>query len=235
MMAAVLGNLDSDMSYILQTRREQNLIFKSETFYIILLTPSAITACPSSSNHTFLAINIGIALAMQVALLLSEIWSNKKFLSQPRYFCKSCKRYWTQGGSLRNVPIGGGSRKGKRAKTTTSHDEVEVVPTPPLMDSSASPFYGVGGYLSSLQPAFHNSFNPSSSSLINSPNLELGGNREVEEGGLGGLILTTMNSHHHDWSQTFMPSNGNGIGGSSSSLIPNHDQLPHLPGFGPLP
>ncbi|KAF3776977.1 Dof zinc finger protein DOF3-7 [Nymphaea thermarum] len=35
--------------------------------------------------------------------------------SQPRYFCKTCRRYWTEGGSLRNVPIGGGSRKNKRS------------------------------------------------------------------------------------------------------------------------
>lgn len=31
--------------------------------------------------------------------------------SQPRHFCKSCRRYWTLGGSLRNVPIGGSTRK----------------------------------------------------------------------------------------------------------------------------
>ncbi|XLT12165.1 hypothetical protein HN51_057855 [Arachis hypogaea] len=31
-------------------------------------------------------------------------------LSSPRYFCKACKRYWTIGGTLRNVPVGGGSR-----------------------------------------------------------------------------------------------------------------------------
>ncbi|CAI9763970.1 unnamed protein product [Fraxinus pennsylvanica] len=49
--------------------------------------------------------------------------SNTKFcyynnysLSQPRYFCKGCRRYWTKGGSLRNVPFGGGCRKSRRAK-----------------------------------------------------------------------------------------------------------------------
>ncbi|PUZ51992.1 hypothetical protein GQ55_6G234700 [Panicum hallii var. hallii] len=31
--------------------------------------------------------------------------------SQPRHFCKGCRRYWTKGGTLRNVPIGGGTRK----------------------------------------------------------------------------------------------------------------------------
>lgn len=36
--------------------------------------------------------------------------------SQPRHFCKSCKRYWTAGGTLRNVPVGGGLRKNKKCK-----------------------------------------------------------------------------------------------------------------------
>ncbi|KAG7036859.1 Dof zinc finger protein DOF5.3 [Cucurbita argyrosperma subsp. argyrosperma] len=40
---------------------------------------------------------------------------NNYSLSQPRYFCKSCRRYWTQGGTLRNVPVGGGCRKNKRS------------------------------------------------------------------------------------------------------------------------
>ncbi|KAG2722771.1 hypothetical protein I3843_02G120100 [Carya illinoinensis] len=49
--------------------------------------------------------------------------SNTKFcyynnynLSQPRHFCKNCRRYWTKGGALRNIPVGGGTRKNtKRA------------------------------------------------------------------------------------------------------------------------
>ncbi|XP_073128218.1 dof zinc finger protein DOF3.4-like [Henckelia pumila] len=36
---------------------------------------------------------------------------NNYNLSQPRHFCKSCRRYWTRGGALRNVPVGGGTRK----------------------------------------------------------------------------------------------------------------------------
>ncbi|KAH7425174.1 hypothetical protein KP509_11G043000 [Ceratopteris richardii] len=36
--------------------------------------------------------------------------------AQPRHFCKSCRRYWTQGGTLRNVPVGGGCRKNKRVR-----------------------------------------------------------------------------------------------------------------------
>ena len=41
---------------------------------------------------------------------------NNYSLSQPRYFCKGCRRYWTKGGSLRNVPVGSGCRKNRRGK-----------------------------------------------------------------------------------------------------------------------
>ncbi|KAI4299351.1 hypothetical protein L6164_032819 [Bauhinia variegata] len=39
--------------------------------------------------------------------------------SQPRHFCRACKRHWTKGGTLRNVPVGGG-RKNKRVKKSTN-------------------------------------------------------------------------------------------------------------------
>ncbi|KAG0450099.1 hypothetical protein HPP92_018738 [Vanilla planifolia] len=42
---------------------------------------------------------------------------NNYSLAQPRYFCKGCRRYWTKGGSLRNVPVGGGCRKNRRGKS----------------------------------------------------------------------------------------------------------------------
>ncbi|KAJ8751397.1 hypothetical protein K2173_016600 [Erythroxylum novogranatense] len=45
---------------------------------------------------------------------------NNYSLSQPRYFCKSCRRYWTKGGTLRNVPVGGGCRKNKRSSSASS-------------------------------------------------------------------------------------------------------------------
>ncbi|KAE8701222.1 Dof zinc finger protein DOF5.7 [Hibiscus syriacus] len=53
--------------------------------------------------------------------------SNTKFcyynnynLTQPRHFCKTCRRYWTKGGALRNVPIGGGCRKNKNSTTVST-------------------------------------------------------------------------------------------------------------------
>ncbi|CAL9757061.1 unnamed protein product [Musa acuminata subsp. burmannicoides] len=45
---------------------------------------------------------------------------NNYSLTQPRYFCGDCRRYWTHGGSLRNVPVGGGSRKNKNKKLFSS-------------------------------------------------------------------------------------------------------------------
>ncbi|KAI3726249.1 hypothetical protein L1987_66046 [Smallanthus sonchifolius] len=45
-------------------------------------------------------------------------YNNYNF-SQPRHFCKACRRYWTHGGTLRDIPIGGGSRKNaKRSRIT---------------------------------------------------------------------------------------------------------------------
>lgn len=104
---------------------------------------------------------------------------NNYSLAQPRYFCKGCRRYWTHGGTLRNVPVGGGSRKRKRPKlTSSSATATNVGPTitrslqePPFEQNSqlnnnrisqnpstsllgtptsgASTFYG-GGFLASL-------------------------------------------------------------------------------------
>ncbi|KAE8690567.1 Dof zinc finger protein DOF1.2 [Hibiscus syriacus] len=60
--------------------------------------------------------------------------SNTKFcyynnysLTQPRYFCEGCRGYWTKGGSLRNVPVGGGCRKNRRAMSDSSHIDLTLV------------------------------------------------------------------------------------------------------------
>ncbi|XP_057764474.1 dof zinc finger protein DOF1.4-like [Salvia miltiorrhiza] len=69
--------------------------------------------------------------------------SNTKFcyynnysLSQPRHFCKACKRYWTRGGTLRNVPVGGGCRKNKRPKR---HSDAAAAASQPHMDLPPPP------------------------------------------------------------------------------------------------
>ncbi|KAF8399698.1 hypothetical protein HHK36_015568 [Tetracentron sinense] len=51
---------------------------------------------------------------------------NNYSLSQPRYFCKTCRRYWTKGGTLRNIPVGGGCRRNKRVAVKKSTDQQQI-------------------------------------------------------------------------------------------------------------
>ncbi|RDX85962.1 Dof zinc finger protein DOF1.7, partial [Mucuna pruriens] len=51
--------------------------------------------------------------------------------SQPRHFCRACKRHWTKGGTLRNVPVGGGrkNKKVKKSSTPTTSSTTATTPT----------------------------------------------------------------------------------------------------------
>ncbi|CAN6456982.1 unnamed protein product [Victoria cruziana] len=62
---------------------------------------------------------------------------NNYNLSQPRHFCKSCRRYWTKGGALRNVPVGGGSRKNSK-KSSASKPKNYVSSTTSTAAATAS-------------------------------------------------------------------------------------------------
>lgn len=62
---------------------------------------------------------------------------NNYSTTQPRYFCKNCKRYWTDGGTLRNVPVGGGLRKNKRSNKAKISNPASSSP-PPLLSSSST-------------------------------------------------------------------------------------------------
>ncbi|KAJ0986021.1 hypothetical protein J5N97_004377 [Dioscorea zingiberensis] len=39
---------------------------------------------------------------------------NNYSINQPRHYCRACRRYWTAGGSLRDVPVGAGRRRRPR-------------------------------------------------------------------------------------------------------------------------
>lgn len=64
---------------------------------------------------------------------------NNYSLTQPRYFCKTCRRYWTEGGSLRNIPVGGGSRKNKRSSSSSQSSSSKITRLPDLVHPSTSP------------------------------------------------------------------------------------------------
>ncbi|CAL0309329.1 unnamed protein product [Lupinus luteus] len=73
---------------------------------------------------------------------------NNYSLSQPRHFCKACKRYWTRGGTIRNVPVGGGFRKNKRVKRpTTTSSSIHSTSSPSAPSANSNP--------SSQQPQIH--------------------------------------------------------------------------------
>ncbi|KAJ6766244.1 DOF-TYPE ZINC FINGER DNA-BINDING FAMILY PROTEIN [Salix purpurea] len=46
---------------------------------------------------------------------------NNYNVNQPRHFCKNCQRYWTAGGTMRNVPVGAGRRKNKNSASHCHH------------------------------------------------------------------------------------------------------------------
>ncbi|KAK9080501.1 hypothetical protein SSX86_000259 [Deinandra increscens subsp. villosa] len=52
---------------------------------------------------------------------------NNYSLTQPRYFCKTCRRYWTKGGTLRNIPVGGGCRKNKKVSSASKKSTSAIV------------------------------------------------------------------------------------------------------------
>ncbi|XP_077216419.1 dof zinc finger protein DOF1.6-like [Tasmannia lanceolata] len=98
---------------------------------------------------------------------------NNYNLSQPRHFCKSCRRYWTQGGSLRNIPIGGSIRKNtKRSKvgptTTTSSSSSEASSAAPPVTVSAETDFSVSADID---------MTGSFSSLLGEPFFNKGGSR----------------------------------------------------------
>ncbi|TVU49383.1 hypothetical protein EJB05_00691, partial [Eragrostis curvula] len=83
--------------------------------------------------------------------------------AQPRHFCRACRRYWTLGGSLRNVPVGGSTRKRPRPARPTRALAAAVATataaTTTTTTSSCGPFAShvaapapalTGGLLSSL-------------------------------------------------------------------------------------
>lgn len=78
---------------------------------------------------------------------------NNYSLTQPRHFCKTCRRYWTKGGALRNVPIGGGCRKNKKMSSKSSSSRLSSGDS---KDSAGSSSYSdIGGFkfFNNLSPA----------------------------------------------------------------------------------
>lgn len=173
--------------------------------------------------------------------------SNTKFcyynnysLSQPRHFCKACKRYWTRGGTLRNVPVGGGCRKNKRIKrpssssSTNTNTTTEVNVTSSIITNPSSSNIQTGHIdLSSSSSSAAGHINPLFYSLFTNPsdmnlpyprfNSSSGGFDSQMNGinnGLGfssGLLASDVSSHEFHRSNGFLSSYPINIGSNSSS------------------
>lgn len=134
---------------------------------------------------------------------------NNYSLSQPRYFCKTCRRYWTQGGTLRNVPVGGGCRKGKRAKNSSS-SSVSTSSSSENQNSSLPP----PPPPPQLQHTQARAIDPSSIIVANSPSLA-----PFYQGvGVGGFLsslasMNQLNPPPHPFDHQSL-----NIGGGSSNL-----------------
>ncbi|KAL5077844.1 hypothetical protein RYX36_016828 [Vicia faba] len=51
---------------------------------------------------------------------------NNYNVNQPRYFCRACQRYWTAGGTMRNVPVGAGRRKNKNNSLSSHYRHITI-------------------------------------------------------------------------------------------------------------
>lgn len=72
---------------------------------------------------------------------------NNYNVNQPRHFCKNCQRYWTAGGTMRNVPVGAGRRKNKNSGSHYRHLTVSEA----LQNSRTDVPNGVHGQHSSMK------------------------------------------------------------------------------------
>ncbi|CAN1179719.1 Dof zinc finger protein DOF5.6 [Linum perenne] len=138
---------------------------------------------------------------------------NNYSLTQPRYFCKTCRRYWTKGGTLRNIPVGGGCRKSSSKKSGNGKNKSMIMSTSASSSGTSSPTSS-----SSAHQLLHGHF----SSLLGSMVLENTHARtpvDFMEGKLEGLGGQNGN-YNYDFGMgngTIFNDHGGNIGGLSGS------------------
>ncbi|KAK3188039.1 hypothetical protein Dsin_027600 [Dipteronia sinensis] len=140
--------------------------------------------------------------------------------TQPRHFCKACKRHWTKGGTLRNVPVGGG-RKNKRIKTSNTSSTITTTTT-----SGSNINNNNNNRINNnthLGIQCHHQQQPIISRQNNLGNFVFGDDHDQKN--LSEILYQAMIHQHHDhnyYSSPVVPSSSNFIGSSSnheSSLL----------------
>ncbi|CAM8900343.1 unnamed protein product [Rhodiola kirilowii] len=143
---------------------------------------------------------------------------NNYSLSQPRHFCKACKRYWTRGGTLRNVPVGGGCRKIKqriRQPSTKalssghrgSNNSQDNVPAGRSHSGMEEPNLGLNDFLYGKNRANMEPFNGFGSTRVTDKDPGARGNyNQIHNSGLGFSLsdyMKNQSSHLSSYSTPF--------------------------------
>lgn len=179
--------------------------------------------------------------------------SNTKFcyynnynLSQPRHYCKNCRRYWTKGGTLRNIPIGGGTRKvtkrssnsGKRPANSSSPESPATTPPRPAAQFKPEPFpiFGFGDNQSKINGASFDSLLRSNhgaqfGGFADGLKPNSGDEIEAREGGLIGTPVTEV--FRRDYLSMNNDHNQSGSGGGREESSGSGHGWPNLSIFTP--
>ncbi|XP_057520444.1 dof zinc finger protein DOF4.6-like [Amaranthus tricolor] len=166
---------------------------------------------------------------------------NNYSLTQPRYFCKTCRRYWTEGGSLRNIPVGGGSRKNKRpssslgVKKLSSHDLITSTQSNLLSQNPKIHSHHNQGQDLNLgfSPNHHNQEFRSLSEFMQLPNIETTHKGQIPNSSVG---TNTNGATHHMSALELL----NGLTSSRGSTpfmpmpVPEHSNGIYSSGFSSL-
>ncbi|XP_028778408.1 dof zinc finger protein DOF5.6-like [Neltuma alba] len=162
---------------------------------------------------------------------------NNYSLSQPRYFCKTCRRYWTKGGTLRNIPVGGGCRKNKKVSNKKSNnDPSHNNQNQPLQPAGIATSYNHhNNPKDHLQLSFPDAQFSHIGNLLGNPNFMLENPRPIDfmESRWEGIIGSTSRNFH------FLGNSDMGMGievgetnGHHNGLQPNFHSLCSPSGFG---
>ncbi|XP_011098639.1 cyclic dof factor 2-like [Sesamum indicum] len=105
---------DSDAGSMKMSKNEEDQAETSNSQEKSLKKPDKILPCPRCNSMD-----------------TKFCYFNNYNVNQPRHFCKNCQRYWTAGGTMRNVPVGAGRRKNKNSISQFRHLTVpEALQTP---------------------------------------------------------------------------------------------------------
>lgn len=99
-----IPSADSDDGSMKMSKTEQDQSETSKSQDKTLKKPDKILPCPRCNSMD-----------------TKFCYFNNYNVNQPRHFCKNCQRYWTAGGTMRNVPVGAGRRKNKNSVPQFRH------------------------------------------------------------------------------------------------------------------